>query len=357
MSTDAAKLSKKQKKALAFRDRKKGGKDRPEQLDVPEDDIAHDEDTLEAPSGKGKTPDKAPKSGKAKQPASAGPSQDGARKGRASAGEPSAAAAPMAPAASGDLADREVAPAAVAGKKKGKKRAEDGAGMEGGLATKEDGAKAARPKKRKRDEEAVDGDEAEPARPEKKVKQRLILFVGNLKFTTSKEAIQKHFSACEPPPDVRLLTPKSAKPGIASAKSKGCAFLEFQNKGALQEALKLHQSELEGRFINVELTAGGGGKSDARLEKLKQRNKEMLTRRTKKAAKGNKGDTPAEPERPQRYSATSGMEHIPLKNRTWSVPDADEGDGTHRGGQKHTRGKKRSKAQSTGMNAIPIGSR
>ena len=78
-----------------------------------------------------------------------------------------------------------------------------------------------------------------------------------------------------------MLTPKTTKPGAAPTKSKGCAFLEFQNKTALQQTLKLHQSELEGRLINVELTAGGGGKSEARLNKLKQRNKEMLTRRVR----------------------------------------------------------------------------
>ncbi|KAH9937220.1 uncharacterized protein B0H18DRAFT_969618 [Fomitopsis serialis] len=87
---------------------------------------------------------------------------------------------------------------------------------------------------------------------------------GNLRYTTSKEAIDKHFSACDPPPTVRLLTPKATPSGRQSAKSKGCAFLEFTVKSALQQALKLHQSELDGRMINVELTAGGGGK--ARLE-------------------------------------------------------------------------------------------
>jgi hypothetical protein len=43
----------------------------------------------------------------------------------------------------------------------------------------------------------------------------------------------------------------------------------------------LHQSELDGRRINVELTAGGGGKGDARLTKLKARNKELSTQRVR----------------------------------------------------------------------------
>ena len=79
----------------------------------------------------------------------------------------------------------------------------------------------------------------------------------------------------DPPPTVRLLTPKPSAPGKPTAKSKGCAFLEFSHRNALQQALKLHQSEIEGRRINVELTAGGGGKSEQRLSKVKERNKEL----------------------------------------------------------------------------------
>jgi RNA recognition motif-containing protein len=79
----------------------------------------------------------------------------------------------------------------------------------------------------------------------------------------------------DPPPTIRLLTPKSSAPGKQATKSKGCAFLEFSHRNALQQALKLHQTEIEGRRINVELTAGGGGKSQSRLSKVKERNKEL----------------------------------------------------------------------------------
>lgn len=84
------------------------------------------------------------------------------------------------------------------------------------------------------------------------------------------------FVRADPPPTIRLLTPKpsSAKP-TSSNKSKGCAFLEFSHRNSLQQALKLHQSEIEGRKINVELTAGGGGKSETRITKLKERNKDL----------------------------------------------------------------------------------
>lgn len=80
-----------------------------------------------------------------------------------------------------------------------------------------------------------------------------------------------------PPPTVRLLTPKPSTKSLTQpvAKSKGCAFLEFKHRGALQQGLKLHHSQLDGRQINVELTVGGGGKGATRTKKLKERNKEL----------------------------------------------------------------------------------
>ncbi len=71
------------------------------------------------------------------------------------------------------------------------------------------------------------------------------------------------------------MAPKPSTSGRQTAKSKGFAFLEFTEKAGLQQALKLHQSDLQGRMINVELTAGGGGKSETRINKLKERNKEL----------------------------------------------------------------------------------
>lgn len=85
-----------------------------------------------------------------------------------------------------------------------------------------------------------------------------------------------HTLASEPLPTVRLPTLKTIQP---SSKSKGYAFLEFTDKKALQNALRLHHSELEGRKINVELTAGGGGKSELRVKKLQERNKGLHEQR------------------------------------------------------------------------------
>lgn len=139
--------------------------------------------------------------------------------------------------------------------------------------------------------------------------------------------------------------------------------MEFNSRNALQQALKLHQSVLDGRKINVELTAGGGGKSEARLEKLKQRNRALHEERKKRLMKQKSSEgIPAEHteiERPQRYSATSGIGEAPSAKKTWTVGDGDgDGDGDEKdNGRK--RGKKNKKrpprALGTGVNAIPVG--
>ncbi|KAF8898953.1 hypothetical protein BD779DRAFT_1486365 [Infundibulicybe gibba] len=169
--------------------------------------------------------------------------------------------------------------------------------------------------------------------------QRFILFVGNLKYTTTLDEIKAHFSACDPPPSIRLLTPKPSSKTPTRPKSKGCAFLEFSHRNALQQALKLHQSQLDGRMIN----------SEKRVSKLKERNKELYDQRKQRVERESKeGNFPTNfSERPQRYSATSGIEQVPLKTRTWTV--GDEGGGpTHRGGKKHSKDSRRPKSHDWG---------
>jgi len=133
--------------------------------------------------------------------------------------------------------------------------------------------------------------------------------------------------------------------------------LEFSHRNALQQGLKLHQSELEGRNINVELTAGGGGKSDTRMEKLKKRNRELHEQRAKQLEKKQKTthdvDMDVQVERPQRYSATSGVDQIPLKQRTWTVGDTAEDAGESR--KRSKKSKSRPRSMGTGVNSIPVG--
>jgi len=197
-----------------------------------------------------------------------------------------------------------------------------------------------------------ESEEIEQDAPKKKKKandekQRFILFVGNLKYTTSLDSIKEHFAACDPPPSVRLLTPKTS----TMNKSKGCAFLEFTHRNALQQALKLHQSQLDGRAINVELTAGGGGKGSTRLKKVNERNKKLHEERKDRQEKNGENTS-----HPQRYSATSGLGGAPHSKKTWTVGDSEDG-AVHRGGKKHSKKGRpqRSKEWGTGVNAIPVG--
>jgi len=62
----------------------------------------------------------------------------------------------------------------------------------------------------------------------------------------------------------------------------------------------------------------------------------------------------AVPDLPQRFSATSGLEQVQSKRRTWTVGDEDDGE-THRGGKKHTKTRPRGRQWGTGVNAIPVG--
>lgn len=110
---------------------------------------------------------------------------------------------------------------------------------------------------------------------------RFILFVGNLPYNTSEESLRNFF--------------KSSKPDVIRIRQdKGIAFMEFLEKSKEESssfrsrmdlALAKHHAIFEGRKINVELTAGGGGNSKARLEKIKEKNLKVEEERKQKAAK------------------------------------------------------------------------
>ncbi|KAG0140935.1 hypothetical protein CROQUDRAFT_674390 [Cronartium quercuum f. sp. fusiforme G11] len=113
---------------------------------------------------------------------------------------------------------------------------------------------------------------------------KLILFVGNLPFDITTDQLKSFFfEHCNETPEVRLLTPKTNTINDNKKQTKGCGFIEFKTSIALQKALRLHLTPIssnqieEGnhqnlkkfRKINIELTAGGGGKNENRLKKLK----------------------------------------------------------------------------------------
>lgn len=99
-------------------------------------------------------------------------------------------------------------------------------------------------------------------------KKRWIVFVGNLAYTTRKKHLYKMFHKCDVL-DVRLSTDKLTK------QPKGCAFVEFGNPADIHHALGYDGHMLKGRKVNVELTAGGGGNTKARREKIETKRKQL----------------------------------------------------------------------------------
>lgn len=87
---------------------------------------------------------------------------------------------------------------------------------------------------------------------------------------------------------MRLLTEKGSEP----PKSRGIAFVEFDHFSRMKTCLaKFHHTDFPdaksgvARKINVELTAGGGGTTDGRMDKVRERNGRLNEERTRRIAK------------------------------------------------------------------------
>ncbi|CAI5757443.1 unnamed protein product [Candida verbasci] len=109
---------------------------------------------------------------------------------------------------------------------------------------------------------------------------RFILFVGNLPYDIQQAELITHFKNCAPD-------------RIRIRSEKGIAFLEFDQdtkeiQSKMELALRLHHSEIRNRKINVELTVGGGGNSETRLNKLKDKNEKVELERKKRIEDGKK---------------------------------------------------------------------
>ncbi|KAJ2786797.1 hypothetical protein GGI15_001252, partial [Coemansia interrupta] len=155
-------------------------------------------------------------------------------------------------------------------------------GKKGKLGDKPKGGKIS--KKRKRAEAELDekvGKVLEKAKFEKRTNGagnaiRFIAFVGNIPFKTTAEELKQHMHSANPV-SVRLGTHKD------TGKSRGFAFVEFGSSNDLKNALKFHHNRIGDKKINVELTVGGGGKSEARTNKIKER-REKLENERKRAS-------------------------------------------------------------------------
>jgi RNA recognition motif-containing protein len=107
----------------------------------------------------------------------------------------------------------------------------------------------------------------------------LIAFAGQLSFETTSEDLMEHIclnlsgdyspSKIKKMTKIRLLTDPKTK------RSRGMAFVEVDDPEFLYALLKLHQTYLKGRRINVERSAGGKKHSEARKSKLEHYRKEQ----------------------------------------------------------------------------------
>ncbi|KAK4452894.1 hypothetical protein QBC34DRAFT_397296 [Podospora aff. communis PSN243] len=186
---------------------------------------------------------------------------------------------------------------------------------------------------------AVDGDddEEEPsadtnADPDTSSKaNRFICFVGNLPFTATADAVKQHFAKVQPM-SVRLLTERNDP-----SKSRGIAFVEFANFDHMKTCLeKFHHSEFNDgksapRKINVELTAGGGGKTSYRQEKIASKNKKLNEERHNRFVKEEEAKLERSKEKaleePQQQQQEAGWIHpsrlgfVPHENQTQEQRD------------------------------------
>lgn len=163
-------------------------------------------------------------------------------------------------------------------------------------------------KKRKKDKtDATSGVTAGEDAASGDKSHRFILFVGNLPYGATDATIRAHFKKLEPFTLRHRTDPKTGK-------SKGFAFLEFEKYDRMKTCMKLYHHSMfdpnkteatvdeagagddEGpakqksakaskaaRRINVELTAGGGGKAEGRKEKIRVKNERLGEQRQRRA--------------------------------------------------------------------------
>jgi nucleolar protein 6 len=93
--------------------------------------------------------------------------------------------------------------------------------------------------------------------------------------------MEAHFAKVKPAA-IRLMTDR------VTGKPRGFGFLEFENFDRMETCLKKYQhsqfpdptnKKLGHRKINVELTAGGGGNTEGRKEKIRSRNEKLAEER------------------------------------------------------------------------------
>eukprot|EP00536_Pseudo-nitzschia_multiseries_P011265 jgi/Psemu1/205367/e_gw1.374.43.1 len=105
----------------------------------------------------------------------------------------------------------------------------------------------------------------------------LIAFIGQLSYDTTSEDLMEHIctNLAEEYPKAKSMTRIRFLTDPKTKRSKGMAFVEVDDPEFLYALLKLHQTYLKGRRINVERSAGGKKSSEARRSKLERYKQEQ----------------------------------------------------------------------------------
>ncbi|KAL6857902.1 hypothetical protein ACO1O0_005348 [Amphichorda felina] len=144
---------------------------------------------------------------------------------------------------------------------------------------------------------------------------RHIVFVGNLPFSATATTISAHFASLSPIA-VRCLKNKDD-----DNPCRGIAFVEFGKVWHQRTCLdKFHHSMFNDgvsapRRINVELTAGGGGKTKQRQNKIREKNIKLDENRAKRIEKEKTTKTES-----KQQEAQSNMEDNIHPSRRGRVP-------------------------------------
>ncbi|KAI1981069.1 hypothetical protein LOZ53_001672 [Ophidiomyces ophidiicola] len=116
---------------------------------------------------------------------------------------------------------------------------------------------------------------------------RFIVFISNLPYTADYDAVSKHFAKLQPA-HIRVPQERGGKKG------RGFAFVEFAHYDRMKTCLKLYHHTMfddgksPARKIGVELTAGGGGSSEARKTKIMEKNQKLNEERARSAKEAAK---------------------------------------------------------------------
>ena len=84
------------------------------------------------------------------------------------------------------------------------------------------------------------------------------IYVGNLTYNTTQDELTSLFNQFGPVTEVKLIMDRE------TGRSKGFAFVSFEQQQAAQNALSLHGTDLNGRTLKVSMAKEDGGGNNRR---------------------------------------------------------------------------------------------